>query len=110
MKKKDKICLTAAIAITVILFGAAIFFAVKKSNETSPNDRIDDIGIIPPIVDDGADVSIITPPVIIERPDKEIEAEADLSIDMGGIINTSQPEVIGVEVEYGSKEGIENEQ
>ena len=112
MKNKRRLVIPIIIAVvTTILIGLIIFGVVRKgtgANEQQTSDAAPDkIGGDAIATEAQADT---VPPITQDTSDREtIEEKADVELDISKIERDTDPELIDTKIEYGTKEGKEDE-
>ena len=112
MKNKRRLIIPIIITVvTAILIGLIIFGVVRKnmvSNTKQTDDALHD-KIVGETVNTDATADIV-PPITQDTADREtVEEKADVELDIGKIERDTDPELIDTKIEYGTKEGKEDE-
>ena len=112
MKNKRRLIIPIIITVvTAILIGLIIFGVVRKdmdSDTKQPDDALPD-KIVEEMVDTDITANTV-PPISQDTSEKETVTEkADVELDIGKIERDTDPELIDTKIEYGTKEGKENE-
>ena len=113
MKNKRRLIVLIIITVvTAILIGLIIFGVVRKDMD-SDTKQTDD-ALPDNIVEETVDTNITAntvPPISQDTSEKETVTEkADVELDIGKIERDTDPELIDTKIEYGTKEGKEDEQ
>lgn len=112
MKNKRRLVIpTIIVAVTAIIIGLIIFGVVRKgtgANEQQSSDALPD-KIVGETVNTDTTADIV-PPITQDTSGREtIEEKADVELDIGKIERDTDPELIDTKIEYGTKEGKEDE-
>ena len=112
MKNKRRLIIPIIITVvTAILIGLIIFGVVRKnmvSNTKQTDDALPD-NIVEETVDTDITANTV-PPISQDTSEKETVTEkADVELDIGKIERDTDPELIDTKIEYGTKEGKEDE-
>ena len=112
MKNKRRLIVLIIITVvTAILIGLIIFGVVRKDMD-SDTKQTDD-ALPDNIVEETVDTNITAntvPPISQDTFEKETVTEkADVELDIGKIERDTDPELIDTKIEYGTKEGKEDE-
>ena len=112
MKNKRRLIIPIIITVvTAILIGLIIFGVVRKNteSETKQTDEALPDKIVGETVNTDTTADTI-PPITQDTADKEIYVEsAEVELDIGKIERDTDPELIDTKIEYGTKEGKEDE-
>ena len=112
MKNKRRLVIpTIIVAVTAIIIGLIIFGVMRKGTETveqqSSDALPDKIGSDAITTETNYDT---VPPITQDTADREtVEEKADIELDIGKIERDTDPELIDTKIEYGTKEGKEDE-
>ena len=112
MKNKRRLVIPIIIAVvTAIIIGLIIFGVARKGTgavEQQSSDPLPDKIVGETVnTDETAD---IVPPITQDTSGREtIEEKADVELDIGKIERDTDPELIDTKIEYGTKEGKEDE-
>ena len=112
MKNKRRLVIPIIIvAVTAIIIGLIIFCVVRKGTGTVEHQSSD--ALPDKIVEETVDTDITAntvPPISQDTSEKETVTEkADVELDIGKIERDTDPELIDTKIEYGTKEGKEDE-
>lgn len=112
MKNKRRLVIpTIIVAVTAIIIGLIIFGVVRKGTGANEQQSSDDLPdkIVGETVNTDATADIV-PPITQDTTDREtVEEKADVELDIGKIERDTDPELIDTKIEYGTKEGKEDE-
>ena len=112
MKNKRRLVISIIIvAVTAIIIGLIIFGVVRKGTGTVEQQSSDALPdkIVGETVNTDATADIV-PPITQDTADREtVEEKADVELDIGKIERDTDPELIDTKIEYGTKEGKEDE-
>ena len=112
MKNKRRLVIPIIIvAMTAIIIGLIIFGVARKGTGTDEQQSSDALPdkIVGETVNTDATADIV-PPITQDTSGREtIEEKADVELDIGKIERDTDPELIDTKIEYGTKEGKEDE-
>ena len=108
MRYKNVVAIVLVIGIVVGAIGGAIVLGIKTRQDVSNEDEPDGTS-----TGEKINSEVIVPPVISDRPRPEqtlMPETAEVVLDVSAIERDPNPVLVGVTVEYGTKEMMKDEE